>query len=76
MEFFVEYWNYKLSIFWRFILKKKISQFKEKYVKKEWKSKVKDIAIIGIGCRFPDAANYDEYWENLENGRFSIKEIP
>ncbi|MGN8844761.1 SDR family NAD(P)-dependent oxidoreductase [Niallia sp. HCP3S3_B10] len=57
-------------------MKKKISQFKEKYVKKEWKSKVKDIAIIGIGCRFPDAANYDEYWENLENGRFSIKEIP
>ncbi len=40
------------------------------------KSERKDIAIIGIGCRFPDATNYEEYWENLENGRFSVQEVP
>ncbi|MDQ0115571.1 SDR family NAD(P)-dependent oxidoreductase [Paenibacillus harenae] len=35
-----------------------------------------DIAIVGIACRFPDADNYHQYWENLEQGRNSIKEIP
>lgn len=27
------------------------------------------LAIIGIGCRFPDAANPDEYWDLLHQGR-------
>ncbi len=34
------------------------------------------IAIIGMACRFPGADNYNEFWENLENGVDSIKEIP
>lgn len=34
-----------------------------------------EIAIIGMACRFPDATNYNEYWENLKNGVNSIKEI-
>jgi len=36
----------------------------------------KDIAIIGMACRFPGADNYNEFWENLKNGVSSIKEIP
>ncbi|MCG8334227.1 MAG: hypothetical protein MJE63_06895, partial [Proteobacteria bacterium] len=36
----------------------------------------KDIAIIGISCRFPDAGSYHQYWDNLRNGRNSIREIP
>ena len=36
----------------------------------------KDIAIIGIACRFPGADNPEEFWLNLENGVNSIKEIP
>ncbi len=32
------------------------------------KSENGDIAIIGMACRFPGANNYDEFWENLENG--------
>ncbi|MEA5576038.1 type I polyketide synthase [Anabaena sp. UHCC 0451] len=34
------------------------------------------IAIIGIGCRFPGANNYEEFWLNLEAGVNSITEIP
>ncbi|UUZ86380.1 type I polyketide synthase [Paenibacillus sp. P26] len=35
-----------------------------------------DIAIIGMACRFPGARNYEEFWENLKEGRSSIQEIP
>ncbi|WP_444996148.1 beta-ketoacyl synthase N-terminal-like domain-containing protein [Aliikangiella sp. IMCC44359] len=36
----------------------------------------RDIAIVGIACRFPDATDYNEFWHNLENEKISIKEIP
>jgi len=35
-----------------------------------------DIAIIGIGCLFPDAANLDEYWQNIKRGHDAIGPIP
>jgi acyl transferase domain-containing protein/acyl carrier protein/SAM-dependent methyltransferase len=35
-----------------------------------------EIAIIGMSCRFPGANNYEQFWENLKNGRSSIIEIP
>ncbi|MEM7533723.1 MAG: amino acid adenylation domain-containing protein [Chloroflexota bacterium] len=31
-----------------------------------------DIAIIGMACRFPDANNVDEFWQNLSAGVESI----
>lgn len=31
-----------------------------------------DIAIIGIACRFPEAANATEYWHNLVSGRETV----
>jgi len=34
------------------------------------------IAIIGIACRFPGANDYNQYWQNLEQGINSISEIP
>jgi acyl transferase domain-containing protein/NADPH:quinone reductase-like Zn-dependent oxidoreductase/NADP-dependent 3-hydroxy acid dehydrogenase YdfG len=34
------------------------------------------IAIIGIGCRYPGAANVDELWQNLLAGRDSIGPYP
>ncbi|HET9277358.1 MAG TPA: polyketide synthase, partial [Flavitalea sp.] len=34
-----------------------------------------DIAVIGIGCQFPGAKDYKEYWNNLVAGINSIKEI-
>ncbi len=34
------------------------------------------VAIIGMACHFPDAANIYEYWENLKLGRDSIREVP
>ena len=27
----------------------------------------KDIAIVGMSCRFPRADDYDEYWRNIIN---------
>ncbi len=35
-----------------------------------------DIAVIGIGCKFPGAENSDEFWELLTNGKDAIREIP
>ncbi|KAA1246068.1 SDR family NAD(P)-dependent oxidoreductase [Aquimarina sp. RZ0] len=37
---------------------------------------VDDIAIIGMSGKFPDAANINEFWENIKNGKNSIKEVP
>ena len=34
------------------------------------------VAIIGIGCKFPGANNYQQFWQNLEQGINSISEIP
>src|SRR5204862_5376677 len=35
-----------------------------------------DIAIVGMACRFPGAANYDEYWRNLVAKKNCIREVP
>ncbi len=36
----------------------------------------KDIAIIGIACKFPDANNPEEFWMNLSQGQDSIRPFP
>ena len=35
-----------------------------------------DIAIVGMSCRFPDAADPQRFWENLVERRNSMREIP
>lgn len=35
-----------------------------------------DIAVIEMACRFPDATNPEEFWDNIVNGKCSIGEIP
>lgn len=35
-----------------------------------------DIAVIGMACRFPGADDYRQFWDNLEKGINSIREIP
>lgn len=32
-----------------------------------------DIAVIGIGCRFPDAWTPQEFWQNIDNGVVSTR---
>ena len=34
-----------------------------------------DIAVIGLGCRFPDATNPEEFWRNLAAGKESLAEL-
>ncbi|RLI69478.1 hypothetical protein DRO91_07755, partial [Candidatus Heimdallarchaeota archaeon] len=34
------------------------------------------IAIVGLGCVFPDAHNIKEYWNNILKKVYSIREIP
>ncbi|MGZ5600443.1 MAG: SDR family NAD(P)-dependent oxidoreductase [Methylobacter sp.] len=34
------------------------------------------IAVVGMGCRFPDADNPDEFWQSLVDGHDAIKDIP
>ena len=31
------------------------------------------IAVIGMACRFPGAKNLNEYWNNLIDGKDTIK---
>jgi hypothetical protein len=35
-----------------------------------------DVAIVGMACRFPGAADYDEFWQNLVSGKNCIREVP
>jgi 8-amino-7-oxononanoate synthase len=35
-----------------------------------------DIAIVGIGCRFPGAANVNEYWQLLSDPKPQFAEVP
>jgi thioester reductase-like protein len=35
-----------------------------------------DIAVVGVGCRFPDARTPEEFWSNLDSGRVSTREQP
>jgi acyl transferase domain-containing protein len=37
---------------------------------------LQDIAIVGIGCRFPGADNLEEFWRVLKNGENHVKEVP
>jgi|GEM_PF-2741737 3-oxoacyl-(acyl-carrier-protein) synthase/NAD(P)-dependent dehydrogenase (short-subunit alcohol dehydrogenase family) len=34
------------------------------------------IAVIGMGCIFPDAMDLSEYWSNIVSGRDSIGDVP
>ena len=34
------------------------------------------IAIVGIGCLFPQAQNLEEYWHNIKHGIDSITDVP
>lgn len=55
---------------------KRNKQAKKASQKPNEHSAEKDIAIIGMACRFPGANDYQAYWENLKNGVNSIREIP
>ncbi|MFB7674724.1 beta-ketoacyl synthase N-terminal-like domain-containing protein [Kitasatospora purpeofusca] len=35
-----------------------------------------DIAVIGLACRFPDAVDADQFWDNLVSGVDSISRFP
>ena len=35
-----------------------------------------DIAIVGIGCMFPESADVREYWQNIVRGFNAIREVP
>ncbi|MBA2648593.1 MAG: SDR family NAD(P)-dependent oxidoreductase [Legionella sp.] len=36
----------------------------------------KEVAIVGMSCRFPGAKNYSEFWDNLIQEVHSVSEIP
>ncbi|MFK8849099.1 beta-ketoacyl synthase N-terminal-like domain-containing protein [Streptomyces sp. Ac-502] len=34
------------------------------------------VAVVGVGCRFPEAATPEEFWSNLDKGVVSLRDIP
>lgn len=34
------------------------------------------VAIVGLGCIFPDAFNADQFWQNIISKKYSITEVP
>lgn len=34
-----------------------------------------DIAVVGVGCRYPDAWTAEQFWQNLDNGTVSMREL-
>jgi enediyne polyketide synthase len=34
------------------------------------------IAIVGIACRYPDADNVQQLWENILTGRRAFRNMP
>lgn len=36
----------------------------------------KDIAVIGMGCRFPKIKNLKEFWDFIKKGKNAIQEVP
>ncbi|MEU2158765.1 thioester reductase domain-containing protein [Streptomyces sp. NPDC019396] len=34
-----------------------------------------DIAVVGIGCRYPDASTPQEFWRNIDSGRVSMRDL-
>ncbi|ONI91075.1 polyketide synthase type I [Saccharothrix sp. ALI-22-I] len=34
-----------------------------------------DIAVVGVGCRFPDAVTPEQYWANIDRGLVSMREL-
>jgi acyl transferase domain-containing protein len=42
----------------------------------EYSSHPEPIAIVGMECIFPGAANMGEYWKNIVNGESAVREVP
>ena len=36
----------------------------------------RDVAVVGMACVFPDAADLASYWRNLVNGVDAIRDLP
>jgi 8-amino-7-oxononanoate synthase len=36
----------------------------------------RDVAIVGMGCRFPKAADLGAYWQNIRDARVCFSEVP
>ncbi|OBY80706.1 hypothetical protein BBG47_04985 [Paenibacillus sp. KS1] len=58
------------------IINKKGDEMKTVSSVKHAQQAKRQIAVIGMSCRFPSARNKDEYWSNLVRGVNSIQEVP
>lgn len=45
-------------------------------VRSESSERDTDIAVIGLACRFPDAGDVDQFWDNLVSGVDSVSRFP
>ncbi|MGJ8744408.1 amino acid adenylation domain-containing protein [Polaribacter sp.] len=48
----------------------------EKDAPLENKEKIKRIAIVGMACNLPGAADLENFWKNIKGGKLSVQSIP
>ncbi len=65
-----------MSIDYRSLLKDAYIELKALREKLAAAPHAEPLAIIGLGCRFPGAANPDAFWRLLLNGEWHAREIP
>ena len=53
-----------------------ITALRERIIEENSAESYQDIAIIGMGCRFPKAENVGQFWRQLALGEDCITEIP
>lgn len=65
------------NMIYKLVVEQKLSQQQASRILTEInEDKNEDIAIIGMGAKFPDANNIDDYWNNLKEGKNLIGGIP
>lgn len=54
----------------------RLSKYQSITTEVQTKHSPSDIAIVGMSCYYPDAANLQEYWENILERHYAVREVP
>ncbi|MGE0219673.1 beta-ketoacyl synthase N-terminal-like domain-containing protein, partial [Mycolicibacterium sp.] len=80
----VEFWQYPtINALAKFLTGGEVEPAVEAVVSRDYGTEDEPIAVIGLGCRFPDGPDADgniegpdAYWRFLTEGRSAVREVP